>query len=353
MGSNTTGISYTPADNTGGGSNNSNFGDVAENYYQQAETEAIYNQNKYDHTDTNTYKVEDFNNSNMNMKNPYQQVVITGGKASTSYDIVHGTPTNFVDHFDLIYGTNTGYTTFEHIIFNAQKKDYTSKYNTALQNSLTKTTTSAQVKDLNNYSNNRFGGELVNSLTNDLVTLENQVFSESYSDKHTPEYNRIKNTSSSVMQAQQTKDIADIKAQLIHAKNIYDNKEFQTKLAELQKKEKDKSQSNWIFDIQYIPPTFPPFIPQPRQDINGFSQLFLSGDINSWMAGGDLYDAPRAGDVMFNVIGNMNTVRFLGLEDTNKFPDIVQEFVNPEVYRSLGAMAGDKNFSVIPPTLYT
>ena len=80
---------------------------------------------------------------------------------------------------------------------------------------------------------------------------------------------------------------------------------------------------------------------------------FIDGSINDWMAGGKLYDAPRAGNIMFNVLGNMNTVRFLGREDTNKIPDMVSEFTNPELFRSLGNMPGDKNFSVISPAIYS
>lgn len=84
-----------------------------------------------------------------------------------------------------------------------------------------------------------------------------------------------------------------------------------------------------------------------------FLNSFVDGSINNWMPGGSLYDAPRAGDVMFNVLGNMNTVRFLGLEDTNRFPDMVKEFANPEVFHMFGNMPGDDNFSVIPPTIYS
>ena len=75
--------------------------------------------------------------------------------------------------------------------------------------------------------------------------------------------------------------------------------------------------------------------------------LNSTGQMNRWMAGGDLYDAPRAGDVMFNVAGNLNTVRFLGLQDTNSTPDLVQNFVSPNVSGMLGPMAGDNNFSVL------
>lgn len=49
---------------------------------------------------------------------------------------------------------------------------------------------------------------------------------------------------------------------------------------------------------------------------------FLSRSIDGtlqeyWMAGGKLYDAPRAGDIFFDPAGAMHTTRFLGLEDKN------------------------------------
>jgi len=127
-----------------------------------------------------------------------------------------------------------------------------------------------------------------------------------------------------------------------------DNKEFQEKLKQI-KSDMDSS-SNWTIDPVYVSPQAPMdihYLPTTVQDSKSQMILNTTGEINRWMAGGDLYDAPRAGDVMFNVAGNLNTVRFLGLQDTNRFPDMVQTFVNPNVSSLFGPMAGDINFSVI------
>ena len=48
-----------------------------------------------------------------------------------------------------------------------------------------------------------------------------------------------------------------------------------------------------------------------------YVQLNTTNQMGAWMAGGDLYDAPRAGDFHFNVTGNMNTTTFLGLGNNN------------------------------------
>ncbi|MGB3988527.1 MAG: SPASM domain-containing protein [Minisyncoccales bacterium] len=72
----------------------------------------------------------------------------------------------------------------------------------------------------------------------------------------------------------------------------------------------------------------------------------INGSMSLWMAGGELYDAPRAGNVLFNPAGNLNTVRFLGLEDRNKNPDMQVAYANPEVFSRFGTMAGDRYFHV-------
>ena len=106
---------------------------------------------------------------------------------------------------------------------------------------------------------------------------------------------------------------------------------------------------NWEF--AYLPPS------PEGLDLSGFSHRNISiqsyaafqinHDVNRWMAGGTLYDAPRAGNILFNPIGDLNTVRFLGVEDKNFSPNLNEVFANPEVFRVLGSFAGDKNFSVV------
>lgn len=68
-----------------------------------------------------------------------------------------------------------------------------------------------------------------------------------------------------------------------------------------------------------------------------------------WMAGGDLYDAPRAGDVLFNPTGVQNTTKFLGLQDQNINSYITNNVLGygHEPHRKVyGSFAGEVNFSV-------
>jgi len=104
----------------------------------------------------------------------------------------------------------------------------------------------------------------------------------------------------------------------------------------------DGKEFNWSF--AYLPP------PPPGLDLSAFTHrnipaskyatFHIKHDVNKWMAGGSLYDAPRAGNVLFNVIGDLNTTRFLGLEDKNFSPELNKVFANPEVFRILNVTAG-------------
>ena len=81
-----------------------------------------------------------------------------------------------------------------------------------------------------------------------------------------------------------------------------------------------------------------------------FTNAFINGSMNLWRAGGVLYDAPKAGDVQFNVTGNLNTVRFLGIEDknTNDWHSWTNDKYHDFSSKTFGSMAGDMFFSVKP-----
>lgn len=84
-----------------------------------------------------------------------------------------------------------------------------------------------------------------------------------------------------------------------------------------------------------------------RSDMNlDYVNMNINGALSLWMAGGVLYDAPRAGGVLFNVTGSLNTTQFLGLQNNNPTPDMVRRFVNPEVHSILGVKAGDLFFKI-------
>jgi hypothetical protein len=73
--------------------------------------------------------------------------------------------------------------------------------------------------------------------------------------------------------------------------------------------------------------------------------MIMDGDMNDWMAGGMLYDSPRAGDLFFNPTGDLNTVRFLGLEDNNNRINVFKTVGDmPKLHEMLGVTAGSKNY---------
>lgn len=81
-----------------------------------------------------------------------------------------------------------------------------------------------------------------------------------------------------------------------------------------------------------------------------FVNSWINGRMNLYMAGNVLYDAPRAGDLLFNVTGSLNTTEFLGRPNTNsnnwsnwqlgEMADF-QSHVN-------GTLAGEEFFAVSP-----
>ena len=237
----------------------------------------------------------------------------------------------------------------------AQTIDYNKRFdagtlqNSKLSSQTYKTLTSGHDNGL--YGAGTLG---IDALAQNIVDIQNQINNLQLADSLSSDYSRITNTDHS-------QEIEALNAQLSEFQKQYASavNDYNARYAVAKAKQNEESKGEWNFSAGWmVDPTFDAggmfnFNMGVRQDINGFSNLMLSGDINSWMAGGSLYDAPRAGDVMFNVTGNMNTVRFLGIEDRNNIPDMTVEFANPEVFRVLGNLAGDRNFSIIPPTIYS
>lgn len=81
-----------------------------------------------------------------------------------------------------------------------------------------------------------------------------------------------------------------------------------------------------------------------------FVNSWINGRMNLWMAGGVLYDSPRAGDVLFNPTGDLNTTQFLSRPDTNS--NTWSKWNNGEMHDFQssvnGNLAGDEFFSISP-----
>lgn len=81
-----------------------------------------------------------------------------------------------------------------------------------------------------------------------------------------------------------------------------------------------------------------------------FVNSWINGSMNLWMAGGQLYDSPKAGDVLFNPTGDLNTTRFLNRPNRNdntwsrwnlgKYHDYQKQV--------FGNLAGNDFFAVAP-----
>jgi len=323
---------------------------------------------QYDYSNLQTYNksandlITSAGNDLGKLTNPYQKTVQVGILSIDRYVYQleydqYGNP-YYVREYNgtstyKVYGANPAYYQFETTLKTAQTSAYQTNYDAG--QIINDKTAQANLSNLEDgHDNGLYGaGTLgIDELAQNITYLQKQISDLQLADTLSSEYNRIDDTDHS-------KEIAALQAELGAFKNQYDSAidDYQSRYALAKARQNEASASEW--DVSYgwaTDPTFDAsfhFNMGVRQDINGFTNLLLSGDINSWMAGGNLYDAPRAGDVMFNIIGNMNTVRFLGIEDTNRIPNIVTEFANPEVFRVLGNMAGDSNFSIIPPTVYS
>ncbi len=81
-----------------------------------------------------------------------------------------------------------------------------------------------------------------------------------------------------------------------------------------------------------------------------FVSSWINGSMNFWMAGGVLYDAPRAGDVLFNPTGNMNTTKFLNIPDRNSNLWMKWESGRMHDFQKsvFGNLAGNEFFAVSP-----
>jgi len=103
---------------------------------------------------------------------------------------------------------------------------------------------------------------------------------------------------------------------------------------------------NWKISFNWIPSTIPDFPPSRSGNYNysagkSIVENMIDGSVNDWFAGGKLYDSPRAGGAFFNELGDMNTVRFLGLEDKNFNAHLSRKLRGmAEVHKMLGVDAG-------------
>jgi len=302
------------------------------------------------------YLIDNAGSNLGSLDNPYDKTVQTGTKHIDIYIPICGR-TGCVMRYSRtihvpIYGDNPAYYEYENTLTKAQTAVYNDVYNFSSSNySSALSDATSNLKE--NYDNDRFGD--INNISNyldDMQFLESSIYDLQLQDELTSNYNRISDTNNSSLIQDQKEELSNLQSEYNKLTAEYDNKKFQDTLKALQNQNRSSSNSSdWVWDYNYIQvpnyESFNGYSISYNQDIRSSLVLNTTNELNRWMAGGDLYDAPRAGDVLFNPIGDMNTVKFLGLQNKNFTPNLNIAFANPDVYKSLGINAGDDNFSVL------
>jgi len=137
-------------------------------------------------------------------------------------------------------------------------------------------------------------------------------------------------------------------------KALQDAKEEISKNDNKSKSEDDKKTKTesdyWELEFEFILSSAPDELPlyglQRNYELIPSASVVSSsidGSIYDWFAGGVNYDAPRAGGTLFNETGDLNTVRFLGLQDKNYNKILQNRLTSPaELYRMLNITAGNR-----------
>ena len=260
-----------------------------------------------------------------------------------------------------IFAENTTYTEFENQARSVQENVYEDIYS-AFEASIDETIGSSLSQTSESYNNDMFGDtSKIYDVNQDILNIQKEITLLGVEDNLTKDYNRVADTNNSDL-------ISDLQSQLEDLQNeyksltdaytdAYDAKVFQDEMNRLRTLENEKKKGDWDISPEWIPDIPPP--PEGRltptqiyeveqQQRLGFTNDFINGKKHLWMAGGDLYDSPKAGDMLFNVTGNLNTTAFLGLENKN---DSVWSQWQRGMYgdlhkKTFGNMAGDNFFSI-------
>lgn len=181
-----------------------------------------------------------------------------------------------------------------------------------------------------------------------LADYKSELSTLQFQDDITDYLNRVTDTDNSERIAELEKIISDLE------NKISQDMLHQARVDEAQR-QKDREWFNW--DFNYLTDPYfgrSPVLMYSRSPMDGVQQspanflnMSMSGELHDWFAGGALYDSPRAGDILFNPIGNLNTTVFLGLENRNFTPDLQAVYAGAEVFRTFGRLAGDSGFSVL------
>lgn len=285
-----------------------------------------------------------FFSENLNAANPYNKT-FTQYIVGSQYNLVgydgFGMPIFRLQQYSYaVYPTNPAYTDFENKATTAQNTYFSQQ-----QIEFNKANDKAAADLTASYGNVRDSS--IQTKIQTLADLKAQITELKYQDDITKYLNRVGDTDNSKQIAELEKQAAALDTDV--SRNVLEYWQ-QQELIRKQSREDFTYRFNYLSDPYFgkYNEIFPSFIADSAQpDMKNFASLIYSGDMSDWMAGGVMYDSPRAGNILFNITGNLNTTVFMGLENKNSTPDMQAAFANAEVFKSFGALAGDINFSVL------
>lgn len=287
---------------------------------------------------------------NFNTKNPYQKSYIyySISNVSNYWEYITRSGNTYT-----LQGSSLGNRYYDITVYNNAYTDFENKATSAQNIYLSQQqaefdkANSKYAADLTASYGNVRDSSIQNSIQQ-FADLKSQINALQYQDDITSFLNRVGDTDNSKQIAELEKQAAVLDAEL--SKKLLEYWQQQ----ELIRKQ---SREFFTYDFKYLSDPYfgrdggemyPRFIADSaQQDTNNFFDLNSSGDIGDWMAGGSMYDSPRAGDILFNPMGNLNTTVFLGLENKNFAFDMTASYTNAEVFKTFGALAGDSRFSVL------
>ena len=259
-----------------------------------------------------------------------------------------------------IFAENTTYTEFENQATQVQINIYNDIYS-AFEISIDETIGYSLSQTSESYDNDMFGDtSKIYDVNQDILNIQKEITLLGVEDTITNSYNRVADTNNSdaisKLQSQLEELQSEYKSLTDGYKDASDAKDFQDEMNRLRTLENEKKKGDWDISYNYIPDKAPPvgrfaqIYEVEQQQRLEFTNDFINGKKHLWMAGGILYDAPKAGDLHFNVTGNLNTVRFLGMEDknTNDWYNWTNDKYHDFSSKTFGNMAGDMFFSVKP-----
>ena len=347
------GLDYTIDSSTG------DVGDWLDQQYNDAVNREWYNANNYDHSTSNTYDPSDFDADNINMANPYEMMVVKYIRVNHLGYWSRGRWIETGQSFTSVYGVNAGYTDFEESIYSAQEDAFNETYTGVLTEY--DSTISVWIDEVAGvYTESNYGDtDAIGNTALLIADAQRRILELETADSNTSEYNRITDTDNSELISSLNEELSALNDEFTRYTELYDGAkiadEFK-KLLDLARgqQERDPFWKPWkpVWKNGISPVIFPRDYSGAMTDANrlDYTNDWINGSMNMWMAGGVLYDAPRAGDSMFHVDGDLNTTKFLSKPDYNQ---TTWSDWNTGQYHSynkkvFGNMAGDEFFAVSP-----